>query len=299
MHKYSFKIVDVFTDKPLEGNQLAVVFKADGLSDDRMQDIAREFNYSETTFVVPPRNSAADWRLRSFTPAAELLDAGAGHNALGAWWAIAEDGLIDLKEGKNVAYQELGNRVLPLEIYVESGKPREILMTQSKPVFGEKFSDKKILAEALGLKESDFSVEMLTPQAVSTGAFHFLVPVKNIEALRNVRIDAPKLVKLAKPLGCHGCYLYTLETVNKNSSAHARAFFPGIGMTSEDPATGSAAGPLAAYLVSKGVLPAEKTLIVEQGYEIGRPSRIEVSVSGNEVKVGGKSVTVGEGTIKI
>ena len=297
MHNYPFKLVDVFTDAPLEGNQLAVVFEADGLSDDRMQALAREFNYSETTFVLSPRNSRADWRLRSFTPAAEVF--GAGHNALGAWWAIAESDFVDLKEGKNVVYQELGELILPLEIYVESGKPQRILMTQSKPVFGEKFSDKTMLAEALNLKESDFSVESLTPQAVSTGAFHFLVPVKNIEALRDVRIDAPKLVKLAKPLGCHGCYLYTLETINKNSSAHARAFFPGIGMTSEDPATGSAAGPLAAYLVSKGVLPAEKTLIVEQGYEIGRPSRIEVSVSGNEVKVGGKSVTVAEGSIKI
>jgi len=297
MREFPFKLVDVFTDTPLEGNQLAVVFAADGLSNDRMQALAREFNYSETTFVLSPRNSRADWRLRSFTPAAEVF--GAGHNALGAWWAIAESDFVDLKAGKNVVYQELGELILPLEIYVESGKPQRILMTQSKPVFGEKFSDKTMLAEALNLKESDFSVESLTPQAVSTGAFHFLVPVKNIEALRNVRIDAPKLVKLAGPLGCHGCYLYTLETINKNSSAHARAFFPGIGMTSEDPATGSAAGPLAAYLVSKGVLPAEKTLIVEQGYEIGRPSRIEVSVSGNEVKVGGKSVTVAEGSIKI
>ncbi len=297
MREFPFKLVDVFTDTPLAGNQLAVVFAADGfLSDDRMQALAREFNYSETTFVLPPRRRAA-WRLRSFTPSAEVF--GAGHNALGAWHAIAESDLVDLKEGENVVYQELGELILPLEIYVEAGKPQRILMTQSKPVFGEEFSDKAILAEALNLKESDFRVESLAPQAVSTGAFHFLVPVKNIEALRNVRIDAPKLIELAKPLGCHGCYLYTTETVGKNSAVHARAFFPGIGMTSEDPTTGSAAGPLAAYLVSKGVLPADETLIIEQGYEIGRPSRIEVSVSGDEVKVGGKSVTIAEGTIKI
>lgn len=230
MHNYPYKLVDVFTDKPLEGNQLAVIFEAEGLSDERMQAVAREFNYSETTFIVPPRNGKADWRLRSFTPAVELLDAGAGHNALGAWHAIAESNLVDLKEGENILCQELGNQVLPLEIYVESGKPQRILMTQNEPIFGENFSDKAALAEALNLKESDFSVESLTPQAVSTGAFHFLVPVKNIEALRNVRIDAVKLIELVRPMGCHGCYLYTLETIDKNSSAHARAFFPGIGM---------------------------------------------------------------------
>ncbi len=297
MHNYPFKLVDVFTDEPLKGNQLAVVFEADNLSVEQMQAIAREFNYSETTFVLPARNNKASWRLRSFTLAEEVF--GAGHQTLGAWWAIAENNLVDLRNGENVVYQEIGDKTFPLEIYVESGKPQRILMTQSKPVFGKKFGDKAMLVETLSLNESDFSVESLEPQAVSTGAFHFLVPVKNIEALKKVQVDAAKLIELARPLGCHGCYLYTLETVDKNSAAHARAFFPGIGMNSEDPATGTAAGPLAAYLVSKGILPEGKTLIIEQGYEIKRPSRIEVLVNGDEIKIGGKCVTVGEGTIKI
>ena len=297
MDKYSYKLVDVFTEKPLEGNQLAVVFGADNLSDERMLAITREFNHSETTFVLPPRNRKAAWRLRSFTIAEEVF--GQGHQTLGAWWAIAENNLIDLRTGENVIYQEIGDDILPLEIYVEAGKPQSVLMTQSQPVFGESFGNKAKLAETLSLDESDFSVASLAPQAVSTGAFHFLVPVKNIEAIKNVRVDAAKLIELAGPLGCEGCYLYTLETVNGNSAAHARAFFPGIGMTSEDPATGTAAGPLAAYLVAKGVLPAEKTLIIEQGYEINRPSLIEVSVNGNEIKVGGKCVIVGEGNLKL
>lgn len=297
MDKYLYKLVDVFTEKPLEGNQLAVVFEADNLSDEQMLAITREFNYSETTFVLPPRNSKASWRLRSFTLAEEVF--GAGHQTLGAWWAIAENNLVDLKAGENIVYQEIGDEIFPLEIYVESGKPQRILMTQSKPVFGEKFGDKAMLAAILNLNESDFSVESLEPQAVSTGAFHFLVPVKNIEALKKVQVDAAKLIELAKPLGCHGCYLYTLETIDKNAAAHARAFFPGIGMNSEDPATGTAAGPLAAYLVSKGILPEGKPLIVEQGYEINRPSRIEVSVNGDEIKVGGKCVIIGEGSLML
>ena len=297
MDKYSYKLVDVFTEKPLEGNQLAVVFGADNLSDERMLAITREFNHSETTFVLPPRNRKAAWRLRSFTIAEEVF--GQGHQTLGAWWAIAENNLIDLRTGENVIYQEIGDDILPLEIYVEAGKPQSVLMTQSQPVFGESFGNKAKLAEILNLNESDFSVESLAPQAVSTGAFHFLVPVKNIEALKKVRVDPAKLIELAGPLGCEGCYLYTLETVSGNSAAHARAFFPGIGMTSEDPATGTAAGPLAAYLVSKGIWPAAKTLIIEQGYEINRPSLIEVSVNGDEIKVGGKCVIVGEGNLKL
>lgn len=294
---FSYKLVDVFTDTPLEGNQLAVVFGADDLSAERMLAITREFNHSETTFVLRPRNDQAAWRLRSFTLAEEVF--GAGHQVLGAWWAIAENNLVDLSTGENVIYQEIGDEVLPLEIYAAAGKPQRILMTQSQPVFGEKFGDRAMLAEALSLNESDFSVESLEPQAVSTGAFHFLVPVKNIEALKRVRVNTAKLIDLARPLGCEGCYLYTLETLDGNSAAHARAFFPGIGMTSEDPATGSAAGPLAAYLVSKGVSPAKKTLIIEQGYEINRPSLIEASVNGDEIKVGGKCVTIGEGNLNL
>ena len=97
MDKYSYKLVDVFTEKPLEGNQLAVVFGADNLSDERMLAITREFNHSETTFVLPPRNSKAAWRLRSFTLAEEVF--GQGHQTLGAWWAIAENNLVNLRAG--------------------------------------------------------------------------------------------------------------------------------------------------------------------------------------------------------
>src|SRR6185295_3295302 len=108
--------------------------------------------------------------LRSFTIAEEVF--GAGHQTLGAWWAIAENNLVDLSAGQNLIHQEIGDEISPLEIYVEAGKPQRVLMTQSKPVFGENFGDKAMLAEALSLSESDFSVELLEPQAVSTGAFH-------------------------------------------------------------------------------------------------------------------------------
>lgn len=294
MKSYEYKFVDVFTETPLEGNLLPVVLAAEELSAERMQSVAREFNAAETTFVLKPTLEKAQWRLRSFTAKEEVF--GAGHNALGAWWVIAEGKLVELKSGKNIAYQEIGNSVLPLEIYVEAGQTQKILMTQSKPVFGETFTDKKMLAAALNLNESDFSFDKIAPQAASTGAFHLLVPVRNLEAVKNVQPDREKLIALTKSLNCEGCYLYTLETIDERSAAHARAFSPAIGIP-EDPATGTAAGPLAALLVSQGILPEAKPLIIEQGFEINRPSWIEVYVNSDEVKVGGKCIIVGEGML--
>lgn len=294
MTKYSYKMVDVFTNTPLEGNLLPVVLAADELTAETMQAIAREFNSAETTFVLKPAAEKALWRLRSFTVKEEIF--GAGHNALGAWWAIATENLVDLKDGSNTVFQEIGKSVLPLEVEVAEGKTQKISMTQDKPIFGEIFTDTKILAEALNLDDSVFVIETLVPQAASTGAFHFLVPVKNIEAVKNIRPNPEKLVALTKSLGCECCYIYSLETIEDTSSAHARSFAPGIGIP-EDPATGTAAGPLAALLVSKGILPSAATLIIEQGFEIKRPSRIEVSVNGEEVKVGGECVVVGEGSL--
>lgn len=297
MAKYPYKLVDVFTDNPLEGNQLAVVLGAEGLTDEKMLAITREFNHSETTFVLPARNKKAAWRLRSFTLAEEVFST--GHHTLGAWWAIAGNGFIDLPEDVNVVYQEIGDEIFPLEIYAASGRAARVLMTQADTIFGKKFEDIATLAAVVGLDASDLYVESLGPQAVSTGAFHFLVPVKSLEAIKKVQIDSARLIELARPLGCHGCYLYTLETVNADSAAHARGFMPGIGMKSEDPATGSAAGPLGAYLVSKGILPEGKSLIIEQGYQVHRPSNIEVLVNRDEIKIGGRCVVVGEGTLNL
>jgi PhzF family phenazine biosynthesis protein len=112
-------LIDVFTDQSLAGNQLTVLLNAQGLTEGQMQAIAREFNYSETTFVLPARQAKADWRLRSFSPSAEVF--GAGHNALGAWWVLAECGAISLSDPVTTFWQELGEEVLPVGIYSEAG----------------------------------------------------------------------------------------------------------------------------------------------------------------------------------
>jgi PhzF family phenazine biosynthesis protein len=291
---YQFVLVDVFTDRPFAGNQLAVFPKAEGLNDGQMQTIAREFNYSETTFILPPARPQADWRLRSFTKTEEVF--GSGHHTLGAWWVLAAWGGAVLRDPETKFWQEIGERVLPVTIASDAGSPLRVAMAQEQPRFGGKLTDLDGLARALGLDSSDFDAERLEPQAVSTGAAHLLTPVRSLSALERVRVDAEGLVEIARPLGCEGCYLFSLETREPGSLAHARGFFPGIGIA-EDPATGSAAGPLGALLASRGILPEGKWAVVEQGDELGRPSRIEVRVEGDQVEIAGRSVVVAEGTL--
>jgi trans-2,3-dihydro-3-hydroxyanthranilate isomerase len=294
MNSYIFVLVDVFTERPFAGNQLAVIPNAEGLDDGQLQAIAREFNYSETTFILPPRQAKADWRLRSFSPSAEVF--GAGHNALGAWWVLAARGGVVLHDHETRLWQEIGGRVLPVAIASEAGAPLRVAMAQDKPRFGDKLTNLDGLARALGLDPSDFDTEKLEPQAVSTGATHLLASVRALSALERVRVDAESLIALARPLGCEGCYLFSLETREPGSAAHARAFFPGIGIA-EDPATGSAAGPLGALLAARRLIPEGAWTVIEQGDEIGRPSRIEVRVSGDQVEVAGRSAIVAEGKL--
>ena len=290
---YRFVLVDVFTDKPFSGNQLAVLPQGDGLSDGQMLAIAREFGYSETTFVVPPTRREATFRLRSFTPTAEVF--GAGHNALGAWWMLAAQKKLGLAGPLTEVWQELGARVLPLEIHAVDGRPTRIFMTQQPPTWGTIVSDHDRLAEAIGLDADDLAVDSLPAQVVSTGAAHLLVPVKTSAMLKHVHVDPAQLVAIARPLGCEGCYVFTLESDSPKAVARARAFFPGIGIV-EDAATGSAAGPLGAYLVAHGRV-ASGAFTVRQGVEMGRPSLIEVRADGASIAVGGMCVIVGEGEL--
>jgi PhzF family phenazine biosynthesis protein len=291
-----FLLVDVFTDTPLTGNLLPVVPEAEGLDADHMQAIAREFNASETTFVLPPRNPRATRRLRCFSPSSEVF--GAGHNALGAWWAIVTRGDVTVEDGETTLSQELGDRVLPVDVVRESGAIVRVVLTHAPPQVLPGTPDRARLAGALALDVDALMVPGLEPEVISTGATHLLVPVRRLEDLMRVRVDAPSLAAVAKPLGCEGCYLFSREVREARSAAHARAFFPGIGIA-EDPATGSAAGPLGYYLTRRGMTPERQWLTIEQGDEMGRPSRIQVRISGERVQVAGRSVIVGEGRLSV
>jgi trans-2,3-dihydro-3-hydroxyanthranilate isomerase len=292
-----FSLIDVFAERPLAGNPRALVTRADQLDDEAMRLVAREFNQSETTFLLTPTRPEATWRLRSFTPSGSEV-VGPGHNALGAWWWLASKEQLELTHGAGTFAQELGGRVLPVEVVGgERGQPARIVMDQSPPSFGATPRDTDPLAAALGLRRADLSRDV-PPQVVDTGAAHLLVGLADRTAVDRATPDAPALRTQLAPVGAQGCYVYSLDPLDERATAYARFFNPTVGIA-EDPATGSAAGPLAALLVAEGVVGDDTTLSIEQGHALGRPSVIQVSVHGERIRLGGAGVLVAEGTLRI
>jgi PhzF family phenazine biosynthesis protein len=289
-----FSLVDVFTSEPLSGNPLAVVADADHLEEAEMSAIAREFNQSETTFVLRPRDAGVSWRLRSFTPAGVEVG-GAGHNALGAWWWLAESGHLPLGDETVGFKQQIGDRILPVTVVAAGGRPRAIEMEQQPPEWRRVSANRTGLAESLGLDEADFA-EDLPAQVVSTGAPHLLVQVDRREIVDRAAPDGPRLAAALSELEGEGCYLFSLDPVSPDSAAYARFFNPTVGIA-EDPATGTAAGPLAAHLVINELAPDGSTLWIEQGYRAGRPSRIAIRVEGRRVTISAECVIVAEGVL--
>lgn len=164
-----FHIVDVFAVEPLTGNPLAVVDGGIGLTLDQFQRIAREFNQSETTFVLPPTRPQADWRLRSFTAAGVEVFGAGGHNSLGAWWWLAEAGKLALTGNATVFHQEIGDRVLPVTISRVEGRLSGVVMDQEPPVAGSQLNDVAMLAASIGLTIADLAVDRVPCQVISTG----------------------------------------------------------------------------------------------------------------------------------
>ena len=312
---YRFVQLDVFTDQAFCGNPLAVFPEAEGLSDERMQQIAREMNLSETVFVLPPEDKNALRRLRIFTPMNELPFA--GHPVVGTWDCLAREGVVPLPENGNgwtEVKQEVGVGVLPVAIEFKDGEAVRVVMTQGKFEIRGEIDDGQEQAEiarALGLAREDLD-ESLPIQAVSTGNPMLLVPVRSLADLGHCRPDLPLLDEILArsdfaEANATGWYVFTRETIEVGEArAHAR-FFVGMNI-GEDPATGSAAGPLGGYLVhhdAAGVDPTDGAykFVIEQGDFINRPSRIGVEVKGGpgkieEVRVGGTSVVVARGELQ-
>ena len=292
-----FYLIDVFTTEPFTGNPLAVVSDADDLSTELMQRVAGEFNQTETTFVLRPTRPEADWRLRSFTaPGIEVF--GVGHNALGAWWWLATSGRLTLDAPTRTFTQEIDGRALPVEVRSDQGRVIAVSMAQADPVFGAVVGEVSPLAWALDLGDAELSVGRLQAQVVSTGVPHLLVPVRDLGALGRARPKSEPLAAYLRSIGAQGCYLFCLDPLDPDAPAQARFFGPNVGIA-EDPATGSAAGPLAAYLVARELASERRPVVVEQGRAMGRPSRIEVRVSGGGVRVSGSAVMVVEGRLRL
>ncbi len=292
-----FYLVDVFTAEPLSGNPLAVVADADHLSSEAMRRIAGEFNQTETTFILKPTNAEADWRLRSFTAVGTEVF-GVGHNALGAWWWLAASGHLTLDAPTRTFTQEIDGRVLPVEIRSERGKVVAVTMAQADPVYGAVVGKVSPLASTLDLGDAELSVGRLQAQVVSTGVPHLLVPVRDPGALGRARPNGETLAAYLRSIGAQGCYLFCLDPLDSDGPVQARFFGPNVGIA-EDPATGSAAGPLGAYLVARELATEERPIVIEQGHHMGRPSRIEVRVIGGGVRVSGTAVVVVEGRLRI
>ncbi|MGB8474307.1 MAG: PhzF family phenazine biosynthesis protein [Candidatus Acidiferrum sp.] len=292
--EHRFYTLDVFTATRFEGNPLAVITDGDGLSDDQMLAIAREMNLSETVFVQKPADERALARLRIFTTREELKLA--GHPVIGTWFLLAELGVVPAQEGGVHVMQETGAGVLPVEIRFKDGRPQRVTMTQTEAAFRPITFKKAALAKSLGLAPKDFDPH-LDPECVSTGIFNLMVPLRNRAALGKITMS---MFDLRKLLGKNATMAYCFAQ-GSNGKIFSRGMLPWESY--EDPATGSAAGSLGAYLVKHGKLAPGHTLSILQGEEMGRPSHIEVEVtqSGKKLvpRVSGAAVKVFEGVIRI
>jgi PhzF family phenazine biosynthesis protein len=285
---YVFGLVDVFAETPLSGNPLAVVENADDLTVDQMKLIAREFNQAETTFIM--KSTTADRKLRSFTAVgAEVV--GAGHNALGAWLWLAENGDIGALDLPTTFHQEIGQEVLPITLSRRNGRYFG-QMKQSSLKLARPYDDIEHLAAALGLDASDI-IAATPPRAADTGVAHLMVRIRDQAAVDRASPVSEALLSVLREAEAEGSYLYAFDPAAPET-AYARFFNPTVGLW-EDAATGTAAGPLAAYLGALGMLP-KNQLAIEQGTKMGRRSILNVRLV-PEPELAGSGVVVMRGTM--
>jgi len=282
---------DVFSSTALEGNSLAVLFDARGLTDAEMQAIAKETNLSETTFILPRDPDVERQRgvrVRIFTVEEELPFA--GHPTLGTAFALRAD------TGTSEINLELNVGKVPVRFEDKNGDSLFGEMTQNDPVFGT-VHDSEAVARATGLNTTDFDTS-LPIQTVSTGLPFTIAPLKSLAVIQNLRVTVHQAMEYLQKSGGKFFYFVSRETVDPSAGLHARMMF----YNGEDPATGSAAGCTASWMVQHGVAQPDQRILIEQGVEMQRPSRIFVRASRRDnrivnVRVGGNAVEVIRGEI--
>lgn len=298
--RYHFLQADVFTNTPFGGNQLAVFTDARGLSTQEMQSLAREMNYSESTFILPPELPGAAKRVRIFTPGVELPVA--GHPTIGTTYVLAQKGDIPLTGDLTQATLQLNIGPMLVDIESKNGEVQFAWMTHRPPEFGVVRDDRERIANALGITAADL-IDSLPAQICSTGVPFLFVPIRSLEAIGKCRPNQGALRALfeGEP---NMVYMFTPETTSPARQIHSRMFAPHVADIPEDPATGVAAGPMGAYAARYNVLPRqpEMRFVIEQGIEMGRPSFISVEVKTDgeaitNIRIGGQAVIVGEGEI--
>ncbi len=290
---YPFERWDVFTARPFGGNPLAVVLDAAGLDDAEMQALAREFNLSETAFVLPGEKAAV--RARYFTPARELPMA--GHPTVGTAFALDGRGVF----GNDRGSIELGVGVVGLRFERAGGQLQRVWMDQGRPRRLARVADREGVATALGLGVDELDAE-LPIEVVSAGVPFLLVPLRDRSGLARARLDLARAAPFV-PAEHRAVLAFTLDA--EDAPVRARMFGEALGIV-EDPATGSAHGPLGAFLAWTGVVDAARgpvEALSRQGVEMGRPSDIHLRIrlEGGEpaVEVGGGAVRLARGVLEL
>ncbi|PSO50866.1 MAG: phenazine biosynthesis protein [Cyanobacteria bacterium SW_9_44_58] len=291
---YSFYIVDVFAVDQYTGNQLAVFINAQQMNDHQMQEIAKEINFSETTFIDTSPDSGNFYNVRIFTPKQELPFA--GHPTLGTAYIIREY-VISQQEKVNLSQVTLNLKAGKIPVQWENtSQGEEVLwMQQNQPQFGQTIS-----AETIA---SVFSIspEAIHPnfpiQEVSTGVYFLIVPVASLETLKTIKVNLDAYYQLINSLEAKSILVFSPETYASENDLCVRVFADYLGIP-EDPATGSANGCLAGYLVENKVFSSNGESVqirVEQGYEINRPSLLLLKANQNKIEVGGQVKTIAHG----
>jgi len=295
VHRYLH--YDVFTDTPLTGNQLAVFPEPDGLTTDDMARITREMNFSESTFIFPAERAGTDVRVRIFYPDGELPFA--GHPTIGSTFALAQEGFLKPPRAQVVLGLNLGPT--PVDLEWRDGALVSAWMTQQPPAFGPILTARARMAAALGI-DAGAMKDHVPIQEISCGLPFLYVPLTSRAAVDRSVLDARATESLLTETGLEsrGIFVFSTEPGDDEATVYSRM----LGTDREDPATGSASGPLGCYLVRYGLVPpgqADK-IISRQGVKMGRPSRVHIRIAGTadritDVKVGGASVLVGDGRI--
>lgn len=303
MRKLHYKLVDVFTNRAFGGNPLAVFADAGVLPVELMQSLAKELNLSETTFVTPARAEHDDFRVRIFTPAAELPMA--GHPTVGTAYVLACEGMIETSENATRVNFEEGVGTIPVTLNFKDGLPDWIEMQQPQPTFGTRVADIDAVAEMLSLEPEAITTTGLPVEVVSCGVPFLYVPVNSLESIRKIRF---RLDVWERELGDTippQVFVFTQEVETPGSRVHSRMFAPAFGIA-EDPATGGASGPLGCYLVRHEVLQSAPRVefISEQGFEMNRPSFIKIGIEQEQgeitrVTVSGQCRLMGAGYFEV
>jgi trans-2,3-dihydro-3-hydroxyanthranilate isomerase len=292
---------DVFTGEPLYGNQLAVFTDGRGIDAATMQRMAREMNFSESTFILPAETPGTDLRMRIFTPMQEVPMA--GHPTVGSTFALAHTGFLQPGRSRVVFGLDVGPT--PVDLEWEGNRLRFAWMTQGRPEFGGAIDSRSQVAAALGLTLADLAPG-LPIQIVSCGLRLLFVPLRDSDTVDRAISDSAAFRRLMAELDENvPIFLFAVLPPGSEATVYSRMFAPEFGIV-EDPATGGATGPLGCYLVQHGLVEpsAARSMLNLQGVAMGRRSRLHISVDGGPsaitgVRVGGEAVLVGKGELYV